>query len=123
MATCSAGSEGARRRGQAPGKAWGWKGILPASLSGGTELSVSCTICPAPRKRNFSHYVLQLFGIEYRPASPETDSESILLSPAQPGVAVSRKLTKSKCRTGAGPGAAFFLKAVEKRSARAVASR
>ncbi len=54
---------------QAPGKAWGlrkpWKGILPASLSGGTEYAVSCITCPDSRKRDSSHCVLPFFWVLY----------------------------------------------------------
>ena len=74
---------------QAPGKAGGlrkpWKGSLPASLSRGTEYSVSCITCPAPRKWGSSRCVLHLFGIEYHLASPGTDSESLFTLPGTAG--------------------------------------
>ena len=85
---------------QATGKAGGLrkpqKDILPVSLSRGTECPVSCITCPASCKRGSSHYVLHPFGVECHPALPGTDSESLLLSPAQSRVVVSLK-PKKQC--------------------------
>ena len=68
----------ARTHRQAPGSVGGLrkprKGILPVSLSGGAEYAVPCIICHASRKQNSSRCVLQLFGIEYHPASLEAGS-------------------------------------------------
>ncbi len=91
----------ARARSQAPRLRRGlrkpWKGILPASLSKGTECSAFCIICPVSRKQGSSRCVLQLFDIEYRPASLGTDSESPFTLPGTAG-GVS---LKPKNRTGA----------------------
>ena len=69
------------RKAGPPGKAWGlrkpWKGILPASCSRGAEYSVFCITCPASCKRGSSPCVIHLLAVEYQPASPETDSESL----------------------------------------------
>ena len=91
----------AAARSQAPGFAGGlcklWKGILPASLSRGTECSVSCIACPDSRKRCSSRCVLHLFGIEYHLASLGTDSESSFTLPGTAG-AVSLKQIKPAAR-------------------------
>ena len=70
-----------------------WQGILPASLSRGTEYSVFCITCPATCKRDFFRCVLRLLGIEYHPASLETDSESPF---TLPGTAAGCRFAKAK---------------------------
>ena len=54
-----------------------WKGILPASLLGGTKFSVFCITCPALPQTGFFPLRAASFGIEYHPASLGTDSESL----------------------------------------------
>ena len=80
-----------------PGRARGlrklWKGILPASLSRGAEYAVPCIICPASCKRSSSRCVLHPLGIEYHPASLETDSESLF---TRPGTAAGCRFANSK---------------------------
>ena len=106
-----AGCSVVRESGPPPGKAVGlrkpWKGILPASLSGGAECSVFCITCPASCKRGSSRCVPQLFGIEYHPASLEAGSESPFALSGTAGGLVSRKLTSKKrpCAGQAGTGA------------------
>lgn len=73
------------------------KAYCPASLSGGAEFSLPCITFPASRKRGPSRCVLQLFDIEYRPASLGTDSE---IPFTLPGTAGGVSL-KPKNRTGA----------------------
>ena len=74
---------------QAPGKAWGlrkpWKGIYRQASQEALNNSVSCITCPASRKRGPSRCVLQLLGVEYHPASLETDSESLFTPPGTAG--------------------------------------
>ena len=85
---------------QAPGKAGGlrkpWKGSLPASLSRGTEYSVSCIACPAPRKRGSSRCVLHLLILYTIPLRSKLTAKAFLLSPAQPGIVVLLKQKECK---------------------------
>lgn len=85
---------------QAPGTAWGlskpWKGILLASLSRGTEFSVSCITCHASRKRASPHYVLHLLGVEYHLASLGIDSESPFTLPSTAGGCHSSKANQNR---------------------------
>ena len=69
------------------------KGILPESLSRGTVFSASCIPCPASRKRGSSRCALHLLGIEYHPASPGTDSESLF---TLPGTAASYRFANAQ---------------------------
>ncbi len=95
-----------------PGRARGlrklWKGILPASLSRGAEYAVPCIICPASCKRSSSRCVLHPLGIEYHPASLETDSESLF---TRPGTAAGCRFAKTGQSRRAAPsaGAARFI--------------
>ena len=95
-----------------PGRARGlrklWKGILPASLSRGAECSVPCIICPASCKRSSSRCVLHPLGIEYHPASLETDSESLF---TRPGTAAGCRFAKTGQSRRAAPsaGASRFI--------------
>ena len=77
-----------------------WQGILPASLSRGTEYSVFCITCPATCKRDFFRCVLRLLGIEYHPASLETDSESLF---TRPGTAAGCRFAKTDQSRRGGP--------------------
>ena len=91
---------------QAPGKAWSlrkpWKGVLPTSLSRGTEGSVPCITCHAPRKRGSSHCVPHLFGIEYHLTALETDGVSSFTLPGTAGAFRFAKADQHKlrCHTG-----------------------
>ena len=85
-----------------------WKGILLASLSRGAECSVPCIICPASCKRSSSRCVLHPLGIEYHPASLETENESLF---TRPGTAAGCRFTKTGQSRRAAPsaGAARFI--------------
>ena len=60
-----------------------WKGTLPASLSRGTECSVFCITCPAPRKRGSSRCVLHLLILYTISLRSKPAAKALLLSPAQ----------------------------------------
>ena len=62
-----------------------WQGILPASLSRGTEYSVFCITCPATCKRDSSHYVLTFLVLNTIPLRSKLAAKAFLLSPAKPG--------------------------------------
>ena len=95
----------AAKAGPPPGSAWGlckpWKGILPASRSGGAEYSVPCITCPAPVNEVLPVACCNLSGIEYHPASLEADSESLFTIH---GTAEGHRFAKTNKTTGQGPG-------------------
>ena len=78
------------------------KGVLPTSLSRGTEGSVPCITCHAPRKRGSSHCVLHLFGIEYHLTALKTDGVSSFTLPGTAGAFRFAKADQHKlrCHTG-----------------------
>ena len=88
---------------------------LAYALEGHTQASqealnalVPCIICPASCKRSSSRCVLHSLGIEYHPASLETDSESLF---TRPGTAAGCRFAKTDQSRRAPPsaGAARFI--------------